>query len=609
MKNWRWYVLSLFIFWLICPAVCQAAVQTDGYKVLKEALEEPGEAQVILKGDIAVRGTIRVQGKKWIQGNGNVLKRGSVGGRIFGGTILSLESGRLVLSGVTISGGAGKAEKKGRIYGRLVEVKKGSFILGKGSALRDNRNSRRKEEGGGAALVYDKGRFLVRGGEISGNTTVTEGAAVLVKRGGYFQMKGGIIRGNKSSGIGRIEGFDGRGGAISNYGMAIITGGVIRDNKARGFAAGKSLYGGVGGMLYNRGNCVITGGTIEHNTASGGGAVYSDRHSILRVKGGKFQNNQADSGRTIFFCGKCCFLDLYLNDRELYVEKDSKIIKKGRRPEQEKPEEKPEKDKREKVIWQIGKKRIFYTGERVGRKELMYGIKARCRGRDVTDRVYLSRISGKAGIWNKSGVLFHTGERSRGKLYFSIQGNSIKNREFVVPYEVRENSVPRIRTAPRFLFTWEVRGYSEEQWKQLLWEGIVLTDREDNPKDLWQKAKFDWKNITDGEPGTYQVRVHIRDQWGNRFYMNHDETGKYGAGLEIEVEIPVTLVSERNAETLNRGVVHFLPVGKDAQNILEEWFFPSKLISDIRTCFHIYDNPFSEEANLDFLKRFGMAKK
>ena len=91
--------------------------------------------------------------------------------------------------------------------------------------------------------------------------------------------------------------------------------------------------------------------------------------------------------------------------------------------------------------------------------------------------------------------------------------------------------------------------------------------------------------------------------------MNHDETGKYGAGLEIEVEIPVTLVSERNAETLNRGVVHFLPVGKDAQNILEEWFFPSKLISDIRTCFHIYDNPFSEEANLGFLKRFGMAKK
>lgn len=602
---------------------CQAASKTDGYETLKKVLEEPGEAQITLNGNIAMRGTIHVRGRKWLRGNGYRIYRGTVSGKIFGGTLFSLEGKGFELQNTVVSGG-GKKAKDARIYGRLVEVKKGTFTLEKQSVLKDNCNIKRGEEGGGAVIVRRQGKFVMESGEISGNETVTEGAAIYIE-GGSFLMKGGVIQRNKSRGIGAIEGFDGRGGAISNGGTVTISGGVLQKNDARGFLSGRSQYGGVGGMLYNRGSCVITGGTIENNAASyGGGAVYSDRNSTLRIMAGNFRNNQADRGRTIFFCGKSCYLNVFLKERELYVAAGSEINR-GRRATVTKPEGKqkknrnnpknPNTDKKSKaVIWKgAKKKRVYYTGEILGVKELLYGLRAFCDGRDITKKIRLERVSGKMGRKYKKEGTFLTDSPCHGTMFFSVPGETEENREIIVPYVIRKNHSPHIRTAARYLFTWEVNGYSEERLKKMLWEGVSVLDTEDSAEQLWENAVIDWGGLQTGKAGSYKVKVRIKDQWGHRFYMGERQDQRYGGrrygrGIETEAEIPVTLVAENDSQSTELGAIRFLPPGSGT-DIIEEWYFPRELTTQIRTHMKTYQNPFSETANNDFLKRFGFARR
>lgn len=583
---------------------CRASFQTDGYEALKRAMEAPGQARIILKKDIVIRGVIHVRGEKWVCGNGYTLFRGLS----HGGTILSLESGKLILQDLSISG-TPKNRKVDRVYGRLINVKGGTLVLEKGSALMHNRDTGRGEEGGGAVTVCRKGKLIIRSGEICGNTTVAQGAAVLVKRGGYMRMKGGVIWGNKSRGIGAIEGFDGRGGAISNYGTVVISGGMLLDNTAAGFSAGQMIYGGVGGMLYNRGSCVITGGTIENNRAAcGGGAIYSDRYSTLRILAGNFQGNQADRGRTLFFCGKSCILNVNLKEREIFAKSGCKIRRKGRNGLSE-PEGK-QRRKRDKIDWDIkGRNRIYYMGEEVGKKELLYGIKAQMDGRDVTSKVFLRRVSGNAGRHYSSDGLFDTKREGHGELIYSVRGKGISKKGIAIPYEVRKNCLPGIRTAPRFLFTWEVRGFSKDHWKKMLWEGVALKDREDREQELWQQAVFDWGGIREGKAGTYRIRVHIRDQWGHRFYMKDGEAMRYGKGREISADIPVTLVEGNDVVQDTRKAVRFLPESQGLYGLVEEWYFPAALLVTVRAHMRTYVNPFSEAANRDFLECFGMANR
>lgn len=563
------------------------------------AMEAPGQARIILKKDIVIRGVIHVRGQKWVCGNGCTLFRGPS----HGGAILSLEGGRLILQDLSISGRP-KNRRADRVYGRLINVKGGTLVLEKGSALTHNRDTGRREEGGGAVTVCRKGKLIIRGGEICGNAAA-QGAAVLVKRGGYMRMKGGVIWGNKSRGIGAIEGFDGRGGAVSNYGTAVISGGMLLDNAAVGFTAGQMVYGGVGGMLYNRGSCAITGGTIESNRAAcGGGAIYCDRYSTLRILAGNFQGNQADRGRTLFFSGKSCILNVNLKEREIFVKSGCKISR-----SLSEPEGKQEK-KRDKINWDItGRKRIYYTGEEVGKKELLYGIQAQMDGRDVTNKVFLCRVSGNAGRRYSADGLFDTKREGRGRLIYSVRGKGVGKKGIAIPYEVRKNCLPGIRTAPRFLFTWEVRGFSKEQWKKMLWEGVALKDREDREQELWQQAVFDWGRIREGKAGAYRIRVRIRDQWGHRFYMKDGEAVRYGKGREISADIPVTLVEENGVAQDTGRAVRFLPESQKSYGLVQEWYFPAALLVTVRARMRAYVDPFSEAANRDFLERFGMAKR
>lgn len=590
--------------------VCRADGKGDGYLSLKKALEEPGEAQIILRGNIRMRGTIYVRGKKTLIGNGHKLTRGTVSGKQFGGTLFCVAGGEFFLREILVSG-MGTGSRSESVYGRLVEVKKGRFVLGKNGVLKNNRNSSMGEEGGGAVIVRGGGEFLMEAGEISGNQTVTEGAAVYVEKGGKFRMKGGTIQENKSRGMGAVEGFDGRGGGIYNEGSVTISGGRLCGNKAVGFSGKKSGYGGVGGMIYNAGSCVISGGTIERNTASyGGGAVYSDRNSTLRIPDGKFRGNQAERGRTIFFCGTSCYLNVQLGEGELAVKSGCKI-QKGKRLSQEttsKPEGKRQSiqmDKEQTVVWNVNRKRrIYYTGEVLSEEDVLFGIHAVRGEEDISGEIELSRVSGKMGRFFREKRILDTSQKGRGELFFRLADYKGQTEEISVPYEIRENTPPRVRTAHRYLFTWEVNRYDNRRWREMLWEGVFVRDKEDSAKQLWEHAVIDWGEIRTGKAGSYTIRVMIRDQWGERFYGGKGKVWQYGAGNLVQTEIPVTLVSENLSGETEYGVVRFEKERETMCHVLQEWHFPSEILSDIRTYMSECTDPFSEEANNGFLERF-----
>lgn len=610
----RWGLRFIIFIGIITGAgflwgkTCEAEAKGNGYISLKKILEEPGEARIVLNANIRLNGTVYVRGKKQIIGNGHWIRRGNVSGKIFGGTMFCVSGGKLLMQDTIVSGG-GTQNGNRQIYGRLIDVKKGTFILGQKSVLNNNCNTGRGEEGGGAVYVRGQGQFLMKSGEISGNQTVTEGAAVFVEKGGKFQMKGGIVQNNRSRGIGAIEGFDGRGGAIYNHGSVIISGGLIRCNYALSYLGKKSEYGGVGGMLFNRGSCVITGGTIEKNVSSyGGGAIYSDRNSTLRILGGNFRNNQAERGRTVFFCGQSCYLNVDMDKNEIYQENGCNI-QKGNRIRTSNPEgtkKQLQTGVKKRFVWNTDQtKRVYYTGENLNEKTLLYGIHVKYAGKDISRKIKLTRIS---GVMAGSGKKPDTRREGKGRLFFHVFEDTHKCSNYSIPYVIKKNKRPYIRVAPRYLFTWEVSGYSQKRWKEILQEGICLEDTEDAEKDLRERAEFKLGNLTVGKAGTYRIQVTVFDQWGKRFYMKGNEKKQYGKGKEGKAEISVTLVSEDDSAQTEHAVVRFQPEYQMDETVQQEWHFSSELVGEIQLYLANSSDPFSEKTNDNFQKRFGFAQ-
>lgn len=294
--KWRsLYSLFVLVFVLFCGLMgemlsgiyAEAAyevVTVSDFKELKRELETPGKVLIELKGSIAVRDTIYVRGDKEIDGKGYTLSRYQSGKEIFDGTFLTIQEGRFSVRNVTLSGAAKGVQTGKSIYGRLLDIQKGEVTLENGAVLKSNVNTDQNHDGGGAVLVQSGGLLVMNHGEISGNKNVYGGAGVHIERGGGFVMKGGTIQNNQTCGIGNVEGFDGRGGAVYNQGKTTISGGNMCRNRVKGYTSGNISYGGVGGMLYNQGECCIQGGILEGNSASyAGGAIYNDQGSKLSL--------------------------------------------------------------------------------------------------------------------------------------------------------------------------------------------------------------------------------------------------------------------------------------------------------------------------------------
>lgn len=659
-----------------CKAASQGQ-QTDPGKILKELLESDGDAQIELKKDIVIHGTIHIRGKKRLVGRGHCIYRSNRADQFYGGTVFCVESGEFQVTDTVISGIGGKKVKR-RTYGRLIEVKRGKFVLGKKSVLKENCNTAWGEEGGGAVLVRKNAQFLMKGGTICGNEIVTEGAAVKVEAGGTFIMRGGVIADNSSRGIGAIEGFDGRGGAVFNEGTVQIKKGQLRNNQAKAYRHGQDVYGGAGGAVYNRGTLLISGGTIYGSRGTCGGAIYNDKKASLRITNGRFTDNRADRGRTIFLRGGSCYLDVAMNlQKEIVKEKACRLVCGNRVPGSE-PEEKDTKKHQEteakkdtdrsrtdhtdaeknvpkeekepvKIRWSgCEKKRIYYKGEFAGKEEILSGIRAYEGDKDVTAKIRIREFEKEKRHTSKS-YRIDTGRCNKGVLHLYVEGKDRTpdgGKEVSgcrLFYQVKNNACPQIRTAPRYLFTWEVYRKSEKRLKQLLREGICMEDDRECADELWECAEIDWGGMDKGKEGTYQVSLTITDQWGHRFYMGDGEKRRYGDGRTCQVTVPVTLVDASDGtEDTSHGKVRFIKKrsGENEQEVQkwEEWTFDRESIRRIKKFLQERDpygadpekteteqteseqinseqtdpeqtDPFSEETNEEFLIRFGSMRK
>lgn len=270
-----------------------AKVIVRNYHELKQVLNDSGEQLVELGANIVISDTILIRGSKTIVGKGYRLERNRSGEKVYGGTLFLMLGKKCEWKQVIVSGNSNVKHVKGKVFGKLLEMRSGKTVIGKGSVWRNNKNRTLAVDGGGALLIRGGARCDLEGGVICDNVNVSCGAGIRVDPGGELYMKQGEITENQSHGIAKQSGFDGLGGAIYNEGKLVITGGVIKKNQVRAYIEENVKYGGTGGGIYNKGSCVIGNATIKENGASQyGDDVYSEESAEIKIQGGILKENR-----------------------------------------------------------------------------------------------------------------------------------------------------------------------------------------------------------------------------------------------------------------------------------------------------------------------------
>ena len=154
------------------------------------------------------------------------------------------------------------------------------------------------QEGVSGEGVYNKGRFFMNNGTISGNNGG-------VKNPGMFFMYGGTITSNTANNGGGVDNagtFTMDGGTITSN-TANNGGGVYNDNAGRFIMYGGTITGNkaeqtygteYGGGVYNQGTFNMYGGEITNNTATvGGGGVFNK--GTFTMSGGEIISNSSES--------------------------------------------------------------------------------------------------------------------------------------------------------------------------------------------------------------------------------------------------------------------------------------------------------------------------
>lgn len=261
-----------------------AKVVVNNYQELKSELEREESNKIELGSDIYISGPITIHGSKTVDGKGHYLERSKEKGCVYGGTLFLMLGKQCEWKNVVVSGASASKNIKGKIFGRLLEIRQGKVILGKQSVWKNNKNEKLAVDGGGAIWIRNGGTCDVKGGAIVNNANVSCGAGFRIDYGGSLLLQKGQIRGNVVTGIGKIAGFDGVGAAIYNEGDVCIYGGDVSGNQAVAYRGGNTKYGGAGGAIYNKGRCVVLGGRLKDNMASQKGQdFYGENGSVLRL--------------------------------------------------------------------------------------------------------------------------------------------------------------------------------------------------------------------------------------------------------------------------------------------------------------------------------------
>lgn len=541
---------------VFCPeSSCVKAVEVSDFEGLKRALESSETSEICLERDVVIEKRICISGSKGLDGRGHTLTRKSKDPHSFGGTLLSVEGGELTLEDITVSGGGKSGDISSSLYGRLIDIGQGSVRLKNGAVLCRNQNRNQENDGGGAVLVKSGGKLILEGGCIEKNQNVVGGAAVYVEKGGCFEMRSGTIRQNRTDGIGPIEGFDGRGGAVYVKGRVEISGGMIQKNRAKGYQNKGIVYGGAGG------------------------AVFADKSSEVRITGGCIGKNHADVGAELYLQGGICKLGKSPEIESIYLHQGVVIT--------------AEKSLGKKVGIELIPEN-YREGLCLARAASAAPFKLKKKNGFILvykdNKVYLSE---------KKDIKKSQEKKSKNK---SIGGN--KEQEDKERENKRENKrkndkgqkrnpraerkklvMPTLETVSRYLFESEVKGYSEGDWERELLNSCRL-----HPGDFDKSSivfQWQWGGVVKNTPGEYRVRVSL--------------TGGDSS------EIPVHIVGDHGQEEENyKSYIRFTEPILDKTNTadMEIWYFSPKELKRAKDYMSQRENPFSHETNQSFLSLF-----
>lgn len=268
---------------------------------LKEALQVDETRKIELANNIMLTDSITIRGSKWIDGRGYQLERMREKNKVYGGTLFLMVGRRCEWSNITIYGGGTEKNVTGKVFGRLLEARRGVSIIGEKSVWKGNVNAYLAVDGGGAIWIRNGAKCVIDGGEILHNQNVSCGAGIRIDQGASCSIKKGKINDNTVKGAGSVKGFEGIGAAIYNEGNVYIKSGEFLRNKAFSYTEYAGKYGGVGGAIYNLGKCVIESVKIYNNYATQrGSAIYNDKKASLKLTKSKISLNKDSEKKPIY---------------------------------------------------------------------------------------------------------------------------------------------------------------------------------------------------------------------------------------------------------------------------------------------------------------------
>lgn len=640
----------------------QAKELVRSYEELKVAMECEGVKHIELGADISLPGSITIRGIKLLDGKGHMLERSKKKGKVYGGTLFLMMGHQCEWKNVTISGAGRSSHVVGKVFGRLLEARHGMTIIGSGCVWKNNVNNCLAVDGGGALWIKKDAKCRIVGGEISQNENVSCGAAIRVENGAQISVQSAKIANNVVRGIATYKGFEGLGAAIYNEGMITIKNSVLENNRAVAFINDTAKYGGAGGAIYNRGDCIIMGGAIKNNFASQrGSAIYTEHQASLELCGGSFLSNQDAEDRPLWADGSC-ILRKNVKLQQIYIpanadvkvgkewNKEQRVIvepglykkghcllhgakgnfvlkkkrgfrlvrkkdkyyiesdygKKKEKSESENTRKTNEQKKQTNVIRkgsQIICERnqlVFYEGEYVSEEVLCYGVS----GKDVTGRELSVTVTGE-GI--KGGVL-DTKHVRKGSVTYGTTDSQNQKLSRTVTYEVKENRRVEVKTVPRYFFLDEVEQAGKEKWKEMLFAGLRWRDDCEKTEELKKETVVELDKLGKVEDGKYVIKGYVKDQYGHRYYMKSGEKRRYGEG-KLTVFFIEVMIAKRNSSNNDRARRVRYSKTVSGNEVMEEWNFDSKTIWEIKKFMKQRDNPFSQETNQEFIRRYGRCKK
>ena len=271
-----------------------------------------------LTGDVELTQMVAVSAKEEITLclNGFDVKQTGVGQRIY-----RLSSGvALNLCDCTAHTDSKGNYISGMLTGGNTDVNAGAsgiYAAGEGTVVQmySGKICGNKTEGsGGGVVAFNGAKFVMHGGEISGNTAGSNGAGVYVSNA-EGELLGGKITSNTATG---------EGGGVYCAGAEVkLDGTKITDNRAESAAGGMTVgkeskvefisgeitgnqgKNGGGMVIQSKGYVNMTGGSISRNHAfaGNGGGIYVSRDGTFNLRGGAVNGNKSNkTGGGLYIC-------------------------------------------------------------------------------------------------------------------------------------------------------------------------------------------------------------------------------------------------------------------------------------------------------------------